>query len=66
MVKQTRAPTHQQANGNTELSQEYGGVGEDHAMSFDADDMASLAVSNVVLAAAAAPRQNGMLLYILF
>ncbi|KAF2479994.1 hypothetical protein BDY17DRAFT_29880 [Neohortaea acidophila] len=59
MVKQTRAPTHQQANGNTELSQEYGGVGEDHAMSFDADDMASLAVSNVVLAAAAAPMQNG-------
>lgn len=58
MVKRTRLPS-QQVNGTTDLADEYIGEGEDHAMSFDLQDTADLAVSNVVTASAHAT-QNGI------
>ena len=58
MVKKIRLASHQQVNGNTELSDEYVGEGEDHVMFFDTQDTADLAVANVVTAAAHAT-QNG-------
>ena len=58
MVKKTRLASHQQVNGNTESSDEYVGVGEDHVMKFDVQDTADLAVNNVVTANAHAT-QNG-------
>lgn len=58
MVKKTRLASHQHINGNTDLSDEYIGEGEDHVMVFDAQDTADLAVANVVTAVAHAT-QNG-------
>jgi hypothetical protein len=58
MVKRTRLASHQQTNGNTELSDEYIGEGDDHIMHFDVQDTANLSVANVVTANAHAA-QNG-------
>lgn len=46
-------------NGNSELSDEYIGEGEDHVMTFDVQDTADLYVANVVTENAQAT-QNGM------
>lgn len=51
MVRRTRLLS-QQVNGNTELSEEYVGEGEDRVMVFDVQDTVDLAVSGVVTAAA--------------
>ena len=58
MVKRTRLASHPQTNGNTELSDEYTGEGDDHIMHFDVQDTADLSVANVVTANAHAA-QNG-------
>lgn len=58
MVKRTRAAGEPQVNGDSEHVEEYIGEGEDHAVAFDAQDTASLAVNGVVTAAAPPP-QNG-------
>jgi hypothetical protein len=58
MVKRTRLASQQQMNGNTELSDEYTGEGDDHIMYFDVQDTADLSVANVVTANAHAA-QNG-------
>jgi hypothetical protein len=58
MVKRTRLASQQQTNGNTELSDEYIGEGDDHIMHFDVQDTVDLSVANVVTANAHAA-QNG-------
>lgn len=58
MVKRTRLASQQQANGNTQLADDYIGEGEDHVMAFDVQETAELAVNNVVTANANAS-QNG-------
>ena len=58
MVTRTRLPRDQQVNGASELPIEYIGEGEDHAMTFDAQDTLDLSVQDVNLAGAA-PQQNG-------
>ena len=47
MVKRTRLPSHQQANGHTEAVNEYTGDGDDHVMVFDRQDTVDLAVKDV-------------------
>ncbi|CAK4027913.1 Hypothetical predicted protein [Lecanosticta acicola] len=58
MARRTRPPTQQQANGNTGLSSEYIGQGEDYVMSFDVQDTVDLFVEDVSTAATAT-QQNG-------
>ena len=58
MVTRTKPPRDQQVNGASDLPIEYIGEGEDHAMTFDAQDTFDLSVQDVNLAGGA-PQQNG-------
>ena len=61
MVRRTRPPTHQQANGDVESPSEYAGEGEDHMMVIDKEDTVDLHVPDVA-PITAPPVQNGQLL----
>ncbi|KAI6800854.1 hypothetical protein KC361_g2108 [Hortaea werneckii] len=58
MVKRTKLPAQQQMNGDTELSAEYIGEGEDHSMAFDVQEAIDLSVKDVTTVDAK-PMQNG-------
>jgi hypothetical protein len=59
MAKQTQSG-HEQANGNSAVSAEYVGEGEEHVMSFDVQDTIDLFVQDVTTTAATT-QQNGPL-----
>ncbi|KAK1818301.1 poly(A)-binding protein binding protein [Friedmanniomyces endolithicus] len=58
MVRRTRSLGDAQVNGDADMSEEYLGEGEDHMMSFDAQDTLLFAVDGVIVADAP-PTQNG-------
>jgi hypothetical protein len=59
MVRRTRSPGEAHVNGDVDVPDEYIGEGDDHTMSFDAQDTVSFAVDDVVTASAQ-PAQNGI------
>ena len=62
MVKRTASPTSQQMNGNVEVPDEYAGIGEDHSLSFDIQDVVDLSVAGVDVSHTDSKVQNGALL----
>lgn len=59
MVKRTKSPSNEQANGNSELSDEFEGSGDEHVMSFDVQDTIDLSVPSVELLTSSPKAQNG-------
>ncbi|KAF2262264.1 hypothetical protein CC78DRAFT_545921 [Lojkania enalia] len=60
MVKRVQPVAETQANGISDISDDYVGFGDNHVMSFDIGDVADFNVSNVVLEKPQAKGQNGM------
>ena len=59
MVKKVQAANDTQANGTSELSDDYIGSGDDHVMIFDMGDVADFHVNGVVLDKTHSKGQNG-------
>jgi hypothetical protein len=59
MVKKVQAAVDAPVNGTVETSEDYIGVGDNHVMAFDMNDVAEFHVNNVVLNKAQGKGQNG-------